>query len=303
MRSMKLIATTLTALSISLLAACASDGGAPAPEATEKAASDLTVTRTAATDPTSLSFNTNDITTNPGATLPAAPLTQRAFSLANVQRSLLQSGDSFATTLQAGPRAFYDSSAWHVEIDSTNGQILATLNADEGRPFAQDERLLRSAALQRLATFGVPAEELAMSMQRKSMTMDEELGTYGPAAVDGYKTFVVRSVNRVRVRGHRAVLTHGADGSFRRALVKWPALAASGHKLRTPLSTADIVVRAERAVRAEGITIGNVSLRWQYVPTQLTTGEVTLTLGVVAFVPATTETQEPRLVEVPVDAS
>ncbi|MEO6576273.1 MAG: hypothetical protein ABIP89_20645 [Polyangiaceae bacterium] len=301
MRSMKLIATTLTALTITLLAACASDGGSPAPEATEKAASDLTVVRTA--DPVSLTFNASDIATNPAANLPASPLTQRAFTIANVQRSLLQSGDSFATTLRAGSRDFLDSSAWHAEIDATGGQILATLNADEGRPFPQDERLLQSAALQRLASFGIPSEELAMTMQRKSMTMDEDLGTYGPAMVDGYKTFVVRSLNRVRVRGHRAVVTHGADGSFRRALIKWPALAASGHLLRTPLSTAEIVVRAERAVRAEGITVGNVSLKWQYLPTTLATGEVTLTLAVVAVVPTTTETQEPRLVDVQIDAS
>lgn len=303
MRSMKLIATTLTALTISFVAGCASDGGAPTPpEATSRAASDLTGSRTAASDPISLTFDSTDVTTYPGALLPATPLTQRAFTIENVQRSLLQSGDSFTMTLQAGSRGVFDSGGWHAEIDATNGQILVTRTADEGRPIPQDERILRSAAIQRLVTFGVPSEELTMNTQRKSMVMDEEQGAYGTPMLEGYKTFVVRSLNHVRVRGHRAVLTHGADGSFRRALVKWPALAPSGHKLRTPLSVAEIVARAERAVRGEGITIGNVSLKWQYVPAILTTGEVTLTLGVVAVVPTTTETQEPRLVEVPIDA-
>ena len=251
-----------------------------------------------------LTFDTTAIATNPVPSLPARPLTQGAFGLPNVQRSLIGSSATFNRTIAAGNRTYYDSGTWHAEIDPIGGQILAVSQAPGQRPVVQNEATLEASSRARLASFGIPADELGAVAQRRSMNLDEQDGTTAAAAeLDGYKTFAIRGINGIRIQGHRAVLTYGPDGVFRRALMKWPALAATGHKIRTALSTADITVRATRALTAEGITAGAIKLRWFYAPTELPSGEVTLELRVMALVPVSTDLGEGRAVEVIVDAS
>jgi hypothetical protein len=280
-----------------VLAACAIDS-------TPRSTPDAEQPATVAQGLTTFQFDTTAIAVAPSPTLPVRPLTLGAFGLPNVQRALLGVPETFAQTNAAGARTFYDSGTWHAEIDATGGQILAVSQAPSLPAVPQSERVLEANARQRLASFGVPPDELGPLAQRRSMSLDEQGGATAAAAeIEGYKTFAFRGLNGVRVRGHRAVLTYGADGAFRRALVKWPALAASGHKLRTPLATADITTRATRALTAEGIPGGPITLRWLYVPTALPSGEVTLELEVMAIVPGTTVLGEGRAVDVGVDAS
>ena len=84
------------------------------------------------------------------------------------------------------------------------------------------------------------------------MRQSEEDGVRGAPSVHRNKTFVLRGFNGVPVQGHRAVVTHSPDGVIHRALVRWPALAPSGHALRTSLTTAQISLRAIQALEAEG---------------------------------------------------
>ncbi len=249
-----------------------------------------------------VSYDTTAIASAPSALLPAQPLSLRAFSLANVQRALVQTSETFEPGPHAGTRTTFDARSWHAEVDGSRGQVLAVSQVMPGASVPQSDRAMQLAAQQRLSAFGIPGAEIHTLWQRRSMTNDEQDGAYGTPEVDGYKTFAIRGINGVGIRGHRAVITHGGDGIFRRALVKWPALAASGHKLRTRLPTADITARAVAAVRAEGLTTGVVALNWLYAPVQLPNGEVTLTLKVVATLPYDTALGESRLVEVDVDA-
>ena len=118
-----------------------------------------------------------------------------------------------------------------------------------------------------------------------------------------HKTFVFRQVLGVPVEAHRAVVTHALDGTFQRALIKWPALAASGHLLHTRLSRAEIERLALDALAREGVTDGAIALRWRYVATPTTTGEVVLRLSVAARVPSVSGIEadsEPRDIDVDV---
>lgn len=291
---MKLSLVALSTLFAVSIAAC--DDAMPPGESEPATAS----TSQAAT---TLTFDTTLVDTHPTAGLPAAPLGVAAFSMANVQRTLVQTSDTFTATLRANSRIGYDSPSWHAEIDPSRGQVVAVTQLAPGAPVAQSDRQLQVLAQQRLAAFGITGEEVLTTWQRRSVANDEQDGVVAAPELDGYKTFAIRGINRVRVRGHRAVVTFGADGAFRRALVKWPALAASGHKLRTPLVTADIVALATRALAAQGITTGAITLDWLYVPAALRTGEVTLTLKAVANVPYDADLGEARQIEIDVSAS
>jgi hypothetical protein len=100
----------------------------------------------------------------------------------------------------------------------------------------QDEAALQRQATSRLTAWGIPAAGLGQGSQQRAMQQEMTRGERpGEPLVHSHKTFFFRTLNGVRVEGHRAVVSHGVDGSFYRALVKWPALASSGHLLHTPL--------------------------------------------------------------------
>ncbi|MBL8955130.1 MAG: hypothetical protein JNK82_30415 [Myxococcaceae bacterium] len=121
-----------------------------------------------------------------------------------------------------------------------------------------------------------------------------------------YKTFIARSVNGIPVQGHRAVLTHAKDGSLRKVLVAWPALATTGHRLTSRLSLTQVKTRAATTLVREGARPGAAALSWRYLPQPAANGEVTLKLVAIARVPgkanADGTVEEPRIVEVDVDA-
>ncbi len=88
--------------------------------------------------------------------------------------------------------------------------------------------------------------------------------------------------NDVRKLGAEQIPSHALDGTFQRALIKWPALAPSGHLLHTRLSRAEIERLALDGLARENVTDGAIALRWRYVATPTPTGEVVLRLSVAA---------------------
>lgn len=240
----------------------------------------------------------------PTGLLPAQRLARGAFDVATLRQNLLQTGEAFEAHAMSGARTAYEGTSWTLEMDPTHGKVLALRKTPPPMQaaVAQNELALASRAAARLQAWGIPSEELGQGMSRRvkaqSMREREEPSA---AEVQSYKTFFFRTVDGVRVAGHRAVISHGADGSFYRALVKWPPLASSGHRLRTSLKVADIEGRARGLLDKEGIATGEARLYWQYHPTELPGGEVVLTLQALLRVDSA-KLGEPRLYEVDVDA-
>jgi hypothetical protein len=297
MKTQLILATLLTCFT---LGACDNSDTIDASEFDNEAAVATPATELRAES--QLKFDTTAIERHPPAALPRAPLTTRAFTVENVARSLLATSEGLKEASRTDARTLYESANWHAEI-GTQGQVLAVFQPELGEGKLQDERQLQADALGRLQKFGVPPDEMGPVVLRQALSLDEQDGKLAETPeIDGYKTFVMRGLNGVRVRGHRAVLTHGAEGSFRRVMMRWPAIAAKGHKLRSALSTEEIVSRATRQLVSEGVVRGEVKLGWMYAPTTSETGEVTLELQVIASLPASADYGEGRVVEVPVDA-
>jgi hypothetical protein len=132
-------------------------------------------------------------------------------------------------------------------------------------------------------TWGLPGTEIHKVAQRRLMAADDSpQGATSQPAIAAYKTFLYRGVKGVRIPGHRAVVTHDRAGQLRKALVHWPALAAGGHLLHTPLTVAQIQSQAATTLNGLGKVPGAARLRWAYVPGPGTNGNVTLTLKVTA---------------------
>ena len=250
-------------------------------------------------------FDSTAIAIPPTGGLPTTLLPGTAFGDAMLQRGLVGTTEPFTQTETLGSRADLESASWKLERDPSEGQVLVLNKLGSGPETPQEPALLQREALARLQRWGIPTAELGAVRQVKSFIQSEENGVVAEPEIHRHKTFVMRAINGIRVEGHRAVVSHGPDGSFQRALISWPALARSGHLLRTRLTTAQIEQRAREALWAEGETTGPVHLSWKYVPTQLSTGEWALTLQVAAVMPpvtGTTSTEEPRVIDVDVSA-
>lgn len=250
-------------------------------------------------------FDSTAIATPPTGGLPTTLLPSTAFGDAMLQGGLVGTTEPFTQTDALGSRANLESQTWKLERDPSEGQVLVLNKVGSGPETPQDPALLQRNALARLQRWGIPTSELGEVWQVKSFTQSRENGVLGALRLHRHKTFVMRAINGIRVEGHRTVVSHGPDGSFQRALISWPALAQTGHLLRTRLTTAQIEERAREALLAEGETAGDVHLSWKYVPTQLATGEWALTLQVSAAMPSvtgTTSTEEPRIIDVDVSA-
>lgn len=246
-------------------------------------------------------FDSSALRARPAAALPADRLGTSAFDDQQVRHKLLQAPrEDFTLTRTQGQRLFYQSAGWSYEKDLGQGRLLLLRRTPAGHASRQDETQLKRRALDRLRRWGIPSAEVYAAWQRRLMKQGQRGYQLQRPALHRHKTFVIRGVNGVRVEGHRAVVTHTLDGTINRVLVKWPPLAAAGHRLSSALPTAEIERRAAVALRAEGETSGKVTLRWRYVPTLQDSGQVALTLKAAARVaPANSE---PRVVNVDVDA-
>jgi hypothetical protein len=249
-----------------------------------------------------LTLDSSALTDLPASGLPAQRLKRETFDVANIRRGLVQSDETFQVRTQLGSRAEHDAVSWKFEVDATRGQVLVLKKTPTGPASKQDPVGLERKAAARLNAWGIPAAELGKGHQQRVMQQDMERGRSPDAPrIQSHKAFFFRTLNGVRVEGHRAVVSHAPDGTFYRALIKWPALASSGHRLNTPLSRTEVESRARALLEREGITAGLARLQWQYTPTELSGGEVTLTLE--ALVRVSSEALgEPRLYEVDVDA-
>lgn len=227
-------------------------------------------------------WNTAALVAIPAGTIPATRLPLGAFADREVASRLIQTVEPYSQTGGGAGHPEFDSTSWHFGADGGRGLVLAVQKGAPGTATAQSEPELQANAIARLKSWGIGAGELGAIWQRRLLGTVEEAGVAGPPTRMAYKTFVNRAVLGVRVDGHRAVVTQGLDGSFRRALVKWPALAAVGHLLHTPLTIAQIKSRAAAALGAVGITSGAIQLRWKLAPTTQPNGEVVLKLMVAA---------------------
>lgn len=254
---------------------------------------------------TGFTFDTTGIARPPSGNIPTDALRLSAFDDAMIARGLIQTTEPFAPGMRLSDISEQVSASWKFEKAPAEGALLVLKTAPIGPAVTVDEAVLQRGATARLGSWGLPASETGRVLQRRSLSQDADGTALLAERVHRYKTFVYRAINGVPVEGHRAVVTHGVDGSFVRAYIKWPALAASGHLLRSRLSVTEIQARAAAALRTEGETSGAVKLRYKYVPTTLTTGEVALTLKVGArLAPDRTATNnsEAREVDVDVDA-
>ncbi|NTX01396.1 hypothetical protein [Myxococcus sp. CA040A] len=253
----------------------------------------------------SFEFDTTGIATPPSGGLPTQLLPANAFNDAILQRGLIGTTEPFTVASELGTRLELESANWKLERDGASGRALVLNKVESGPATRLEPAVLQRNALARLQRWGIPTTEVGDVRQVASFLQSEDVGTYEPAELHRHKTFVLRAINGIRVQGHRAVVTHGVDGSFQRALISWPALAREGHLLRTRLSTAEIERKATEALVAEELTTGRVRLFWKYVPNRLTDGSWALTLQVgaaLASVATETHTEEPRVIDVDVNA-
>lgn len=287
--------TLMVILPLALLAGCAAN---PALSETDTAVQQQ--------EGTGFTFDTTGIARPPSGGIPTDQLTSKAFDDAVIGRSLIETTESFEPGMRLGEVSEMVSKSWKFEKSLGDGALLVLRTAEPGEPLpVVDEAALQRSATSRLGSWGIPASEIGRVMQLRTLAQDADGTTVDKERVHRYKTFVFRAINGVPVEGHRAVVTHGLDGSFGRALIKWPAFAAKGHLLHSRLGTTEIQDRAVAALKAEGETAGTVRLRYKYVPTTLTSGEVTLTLKVGArLLPdRASANTEAREIDVEVDAN
>ena len=251
---------------------------------------------------TGFRFDTTAIAATPPATLPAGLLTLSAFADDGIVRNLIQTTESFAPGMRVATLNELVAPSWKFERDQSQGALLVLKTVPTGRPSPQDEAVLQRSAQLRLDKFGIPSIEIGRVLARQTLLQDQDDKGVSAPETHRYKTFFFRSINRVPVEGHRAVVSHAPDGSFVRAYLKWPALATSGHKLTTRMAPAEVVRRATEALTAEGETGGEVRLSWKYVATPLPSGEVALTLAASARLAPATPASETRAIDVEVDA-
>lgn len=279
-------------------------------------------------------FDTSKLGPPPPARLPAGLLKVTAFEQANVAQA-------FAGTLRGASkperigqsRTAVLSEEWRLERDPLLGAALVARRQpgeverepEEGEPGKVvdpkapetvrrenklDDARAKSLALDRVAKFGIREGELGPIASARLVSQDLDGDATKPSAVElqSYKTIFYRAINGVPVQGSRVVVTHWPDGTLKRTLVHWPAIAQGGNRLTTRLSVPEITRRAAAVLSSQGVAKGSsAALRWKYMPTRQKNGEVTLQLVVAARVPtpekvAAGEFAEPREYEVPVDA-
>lgn len=224
----------------------------------------------------------------PDLALPAARLRADAFEPARVQRDVLGASEPFELTGRVRSRERFESGAFVMELDPVQGKLLA-LRRDERRPAAEEADMgaLEVAARERVRALGIPDEEVVSVVTRRLLAQDDTRETRAAAPrLVAYKTFVMRGFGGVRVEGHRAVITHDPDGTLRKVLVSWPALAEAGHRLRTPMTLPEIEREVATRLTALGRPQGRASLSWAQTPSVDENGQVRLTLKVAARLPA-----------------
>jgi hypothetical protein len=255
---------------------------------------------------TSFTFDTSALVQPAAAALPRAPLTLARVREDNIARTLLLAADAPEPVTEQGSVRFFKTQDWEFEKDELTGRVVGLSTKPIGPKRVLRPDALQTDAISRLASYGIGREEVGRVLQRQVMAQDFDGGATSAPEIHSYKTFIFRAFNGIPVAGHRAVLSHAPDGSLRKVLMTWPALAKSGHSLRTRLSASQVEARASTALAREGKSAGRANLAWRYVPERTASGEVTLRLTAVARLGGSAEpdgtTEEARYVEVDVSA-
>ncbi|MBI2566418.1 MAG: hypothetical protein HYV63_05235 [Candidatus Schekmanbacteria bacterium] len=151
---------------------------------------------------------------------------------------------------------------------------------------------LPAKAKKLLASLGIPASEVGTVTEKAVMRASRLPGDAAgelQATVHAQKVFVERQVNGLPVLGSQAVVTFDQSGNLKKLIMRWPALAASGHQLTSRLSASRIAQRvagdAVLTERANGF-VGKVPVRLAYDPEEGAGGRLTLKLvAAAALVP------------------
>jgi hypothetical protein len=254
---------------------------------------------------TSFSFDSSALAQAPSAALPTT-LTLDKLAESNITSQLLATQEKPLRVASQNQLSFFKTSTWEIERDDDAGRVVGFSTAQTGLPVKLSDATLQKHSLDRLGAYGVGSGEVGRVLQRRVMAQDFDGTAPGAPSVHSHKTFVYRAINGIPVEGHRAVITHGVDGAVRKVLVNWPALARSGHALKTQLSVSQIEARAAAALAAEGETTGKASLYWRYLPMKVSGGQVTLKLVASAHIAGAVEpdgtTEEPRIIDIDVSA-
>lgn len=248
-----------------------------------------------------VTLDSSALTPIPGGTIPTARLTRSAFTSQTIARGLIQTGEAMARVDALGSRTTDDSANWSLETDGQRGTLLVLRKHEGGAPVTSDPVMLQRDAVARLNSWGLPSTELGRVLQRRAAVLDDD--DPERPRLFAHKTFAFRQVLGIPVEEHRAVVTHALDGTFQRALIRWPPLAASGHLLHTRLTRDQIERLALATLARENITNAAVTLRWRYLAELMPTGEVKLRLSVAAHVPSPATEEiggEPRDIDVDV---
>lgn len=90
-------------------------------------------------------------------------------------------------------------------------------------------------AVRRLALLGVVREEIALvrKLPLVSQTRTEDATRPTPPRVEAWKVFLERRLGGTPVDGSRAVFSYAPDGTFTKALIRWPSLDPDPSRHRT----------------------------------------------------------------------
>lgn len=290
MRTMKSVWAVLAmgCLAAAGVAACNAESEGPAPEG--PAASGPSVEAGPVHEDVVLGWalDVSALEAAPHLSLPAARLRAEAYEPARVQRDVLGAAGPLELVGRVRSRERFESDAFVMELDAAKGKLLALRKA-ERRPASEDADVeaLETEARDRVRALGIPDDEVVSVVTRRLLAQDDTRQTRAVAPrLVAYKTFVMRGFGGVPVEGHRAVITHDPDGSLRKVLVSWPALAEAGHRLRTPMTLPEIEHEVATRLTALGRPQGRASLAWAQTPSVDENGQVRLTLQVAARLPA-----------------
>lgn len=228
-------------------------------------------------------------------TLSAVPASSASFDFnravvpQNIER-ILPSGELFSPTLYYLSGEETTSNSFQLEIGRTRGSFFLTLRDDviPRKPLAVtggDSAVLLDAR-NRLKSLGFATAETSGAFVRHLKRFSHPVGSNEERVqVVSTKVFVDRTLGGIEVNGSRAVLTYDATGSFRRVIGRWPTLAASGHRLKTTLSIAqisDAVAKQLASMPSISSPTQPIPLRSLYTANPQPDGKVVLQLSVEA---------------------
>jgi hypothetical protein len=220
----------------------------------------------------------------------------RARFVPDAVAKVLVPGEKFPSlALRADGTAETESVNFRYEMDETRSRFM--LRRREGVPsprvdpakVVSEDSVVRRARRD-LAALGISPSEIGSVEGRRLMvrTAPEASGSAPVDEVVGLKVFVSRTLGGIPVLGHRIVFSYDLDGSFRKVSGRWPTLAASGHRLASTLSQAQIADRvAGELINAESTDFeGTAPLTFVYDPETRSDGSVVLKLKVEASLDA-----------------